>query len=218
MRWASITDNKTSLTINAWTPSDAHQAMQQQLHHLNDDTIKPMSNQTWAVSKQQEAVDDRGLAEKGIKHLEKIRICVPSASLCGSSPGFTDWWGDPAEQLLSPHDWAKLLIEMSRQWKIKAGKLEVKWDISCTVSVKGLLDALLTEDTQNHLKQLLVEQEGGWREVSIYKDKINIRDVLEWSRRYKGQQRVFKVTFPHLMCSISPGDKALMVQSTDETK
>ena len=189
IRWASITDNTTSLTINAWSPSDASQAIQQHTHHLKD-------------------------AHSGIRDLEKICICVPSTGVEENSSGFIDCWGDPAEQLLSPQSWSELLIEMSRQWKIKAEKLEVKWVKTCTISVKGLLDALLLADSQNPLNELLVKQKGGWREVSIYNDTINIRDVLEWSSQHKSQLRVAKVTFLDLNCSIYPCDKALMRQSS----
>ena len=208
MRWASITDNTTCLTINAWSPSDASQAIQQQAHHLKDDTIKTVSEQTWEVTKHQRDVNDRGLAEKGIRHLKKICLCVPSTSLGGSISGFVDLWGDPAVQLLSPQAWSELLMEMCQQGKIEAEKLEVNWEKSCNINVKGFLDALLLVDTQHHLKQLLVNQEGGSGEVSIYNETIKIRDVLEWSRRYNC--RVVKVTLPDLKSRIFPGDKALM--------
>ena len=193
MRWATITDNKTSLTINAWNPSDACQVIQQQLHHLKDDTVKGVTKQALEVSRQQGDVDGRGLTEKGIRHLKKICICVPSTGMGENYSAFINWWGDPAEQLLSPEAWAKLLMDMSRQWKIRADKLEIKWDKSCTISVKGLLDILLQGDTQYHLRLLLTEREGGWRDVRVYIHDLNTSELGEWNRQYQKQQSLISV-------------------------
>ena len=190
-RWASITDNTTSLTINAWTPLDTCQAIQQ--HYLKDDTIKAVSKQTLEVSRQQGDVDNNGTPQRGFRYLEKICICIPSTGMSENSYGFIDLWGDPADQLLSPQVWLQLLIEMTHKCKIRAEKLEMRWDRSCSISVKGLLNILLLEDTQCQLKQLLMEREGGWRDVRVHINDDNISELDEWSGQYQRQQSLIGV-------------------------
>ena len=220
MRWSAIEEARAGPIIYCWSLVDACQLIQQHgpPHHLDwpilhADTYQQGPHQVHGLSHHRGAAGSGSSSKKGISHLKEICICVPSASLGGSYSGFVDWWGDPAEQLLSPQAWSEMLGEMSCQWRVSADRLEVKWDKSCVISVKGLLDALLLVDTQNHLEQLLLMQEGGLIEVNIYKD--NIRDVLEWSSQHQSQLRVVKVTFPNVNSSIFPGDKALMRKASE---
>ena len=141
-----------------------------------------------------------------IRYLQDIYLYIPSAGSGTSYSEHTDCWGaPPTDQLLSPQAWSKLLQEMSHQWKVKADWLALWWNDSCPISVKGLLDALLQRGTQRFLKQLLVEQKGGWRDITVQNGNILGSELHEWTRRYT-QQSVVRVEFLDLTCYLHADD------------
>ena len=219
MRWSAIKEDQDGVRIHSWSPADVCQLIQQhgQPYHpdwptQHVDTSQELE-QTQNINRQLGVVDRRTRAETFIRQIGEITIYIPSSGKDTSYSTFS-WGPPPADQLLSPQTWSEMLGEINHQWKVRADKLELKCDASCPISAKGLLDALLLEHTQNHLNQLLVAKERGLRQVNIYNDKIEIDgELLEWSMRYKAQQRVAKITFPDLSGSICPGDEALMKQS-----
>ena len=221
-RWTAIGLNEKALAIYCWTPADACQLIQQhgQPHHPDWNTN--IDDRGWSLSnvahrllhwqraggeeeeqpspaRHEGAANRRGRPETPGRHVMAIVINIPSASVSSSYATYSKYWGDPAEQLLSPESWSHLLGVMSRQWRVKATWLQIEWNESCPISVKGLLDALLLEEAQQHLRHLLMEREGGWRDVRVSHAIIEGTDLCGWTRRYT-QQSVVRVMFSNLTC------------------
>ena len=116
-----------------------------------------------------------------------------------------------------------MLGEMSHQWRVRVDRLIVHTNKSCPISVKGLLDALLQQDTQQYLRELLVKEKGGWRDVWVWSGNIASSDLCEWFRRYT-QQSVVRVKLGNLTCYLSPDggssreDQEAAVRDIQDTK
>ena len=211
IRWSSIEEDFRGPTINSWSLSDACQLIQQhgQPHHpdwtiQHDDTDQQEPQQTQGVTTHQGAAGSGSSPGTQIRHVERVHLYIPSAGEDDTSYStYTDCCGaPPTDQLLSPLAWSELLGEMSRQWRVRGGWLQLFWNRSCPISVKGLLDALLLQDTQQYLKELLEEQRGGWRDVWVVFWNITSSDLCEWTRRYT-QQSVVRVELEDLTCNLS---------------
>ena len=210
-RWSSLKEDRYGPTICSWSPADACQLIHQhrQPHHptwtiQHDDTHQQEPQQTQGVTTHQGAAGSRSSQGTQIRHVNRVYLHIPSAGEGTSYSTYTDCWGaPPADQLLSPQAWSEMLGEMSRQWRVRADWLYVYWDVSCPISVKGLLDALLLQDTQQYLRELLKEKEGDWRDVWVCYGNIASSDLCEWTRRYT-QQSVVRVRLYDLTCNLSP--------------
>ena len=199
MRWSTI-EEKHGLFIHTWSVDDACQLMRQHEHRFHhNDTMKlhnpDQPQRTLGIARQQGAANSR--SKTGIfRTPPAIQLHIPSADFTKIPiPGIDTlystysarWGAPPAEQLLSPQAWSELLGEMSLHWR-GVDKLCLCWKTYCPISVECFLEALLWEDTQCHLKHLLKEQEGGWRDVKVYSGNIASGELCEWTRRYTRQR------------------------------
>ena len=62
------------------------------------------------------------------------------------------------------------------------------------------------EDFQLYLKELVVEDCEGWKDVKVLYGNISSIDLAEWTRRYT-QQSMVRVEFWKMTCNISPDDR-----------
>ena len=177
MRWSSI-DEQKGLRIYSWSPVDALQLVQQHWkkpQHTQGDTQEDV-----------EAVN-RSTAQTDIRHEPRLEVNIPSGGNKALSLSCSSCWGDPTtDQLMSSQAWSEFLGEMSHRTRVRTDCLTVKLDVSSTVCLKGLLDTLLLEDAP--IKQLVMERDGGWRDVRIYTEKVNVKVLSEWSRQNQAQQ------------------------------
>ena len=211
IRWSSIKEENSGPTIYSWSLSDVPQLIQQhgQPHHvkwtiLHDDTDQQEPQQTQGVTRHQGAAGSRSSPGTQIRHVGLVDLHIPSAGKYTSDSTYTDCWGaPPADQLVSPQAWSEMLGVMCQQWIVRADRLQVYWVGSCPISVKGLLDALLLQDTQQYLRELLKEQGGGWGDVQVWWGNIASSDLCEWTRRYT-RQSVVRVELRCLTCNLSP--------------
>ena len=206
-RWSSIQEDLYGPNIHCWSPADASQLIEQHGQPHNPTWSKQQDDtheQTQGATTHQGAAGSRSSPGIQIRHVREVKLHIPSAGRDTSYSTYTDFWGaPPADQLLFSHAWSEVLGEMSQQWRVRANRLWVQWDKSCPISVKGFLDALLQQDTQQYLRELLEEEEGGWRDVWVWHGNIDSSDLCEWTRRYT-QQSVVRVRLRHVICNLSP--------------
>ena len=194
MRWSAI-EEKKGLRIYSWSPVDALQLMQQ--HYQ-----KPQ--QTEGDVEEDRASVSRRIAHTDVIHEPCLELNVPSMGSKALSATCKNCWGSPPEdQLLSPKAWGDLLDGVAHELRIRTDRLLVKCDASCSISVKGLLDALLVEDNQDHVKDMLMEQEGGLRCIEVQNGTFDSSNLFEWVCSLT-QQKLFDVKLSSIACNISP--------------